>query len=247
MLLVVCLILLALAVLLWTQRRSIADDIVRRELERRGVSARYRVAEIGLDRQRLVDVVLGNPAAPDLIADWIEIDTKVGLNGATVTGARVGQARLRATLRPDGTVSFGQIDRLLPPPSGKPFALPDFDVAVDDGRIRLATPYGLIGAKLAGRGNLANGFVGQLAAVSERLSLDGCGIDRLALNVSLRTAKAGPSLTGPVRARQAACGDVRLVSPVIRLDTTLSPAFDRWQGQARIKAEAVAAPQTRVA
>lgn len=245
-LLVVCLIVLALAALLWTQRRSIADDIVRRELERRGVTARYRVAEIGFGRQRLVDVVLGDPNAPDLIADWIEVDTRVDLNGAQATGARVGQARLRATLRPDGSVSFGQIDRLLPPPSGKPFALPDITVAVDDGRIRLATPYGLIGAKLAGRGNLANGFVGQLAAVSERLSLNGCGIDRLALNVSLRTATAGPLLSGPVRARQAACGDVRLLSPVVRLDARLGPGFDHWQGRAGVSAEAVGAPQTRV-
>lgn len=245
-LLVVCGIVLLLAALLWTQRRPIADNLVRRELEKRGVAARYRVAQIGLGRQRLVDVVLGDPRAPDLIADWIEVDTQVSLNGAKVTGARVGQARLRATLRPDGTVSFGQIDRLLPPPSGKPFALPDFDVAVDDGRIRLATPYGVIGAKLVGRGNLANGFTGKLAAVAERLSLNGCGIDRLAANLSLRTAGTGPSLSGPVRARAAACGDVRLVGPVVQAEARLSPAFDRWRGRAEVAAERIAAPRTQL-
>ena len=247
MLLVVCGIVLLLAALAWTQRKPIADNLVRRELEKRGVTARYRVAQIGLGRQRLVDVVLGNPDAPDLIADWIEVDTNVSLNGATVTGARVGRARLRATLRPDGTVSFGQIDRLLPPPSGKPFALPDFDVAVDDGRVRLATPYGVIGAKLAGRGNLANGFTGTLAAVAERLSLNGCGIDRLAANLSLRTAATGPSLSGPVRAQSAACGDVRLVGPVVRAEAQLSPAFDRWRGRAGVAAERIAAPRTQLA
>lgn len=246
-LLVVSGIVLLLAALLWTQRRPIADNLVRRELEKRGVAARYRVAEIGPGRQRLVDVVLGDPRAPDLIADWIDIETSVSLNGAQVTGARVGQARLRATLRPDGTVSFGQIDRLLPPPSGKPFALPDFDVAVDDGRIRLATPYGVIGAKLAGRGNLANGFTGQLAAVSERLAHNGCGIDRLAANLSLRTADSGPSLTGPVRARSAACGDVKLAGPVVRAEVRLSPGFDRWRGRAEIAADRIAAPRTQVA
>ena len=246
-LLVVCGIVLLLAGLLWTQRKPIADNLVRRELEKRGVAARYRVAQIGLGRQRLVDVVLGDPKAPDLIADWIEIDTDVSLNGAKVTGARVGQARLRATLRPDGTVSFGQIDKLLPPPSGKPFALPDFDVAVDDGRIRLTTPYGVVGAKLAGKGNLANGFTGTLAAVAERLSLNGCGIDRLAANLSLRTADSGPSLAGPIRARAAACGDVRLVAPVIRADATLSPGFDRWRGRAEVAAERIVAPRTQVA
>lgn len=246
-LLVVCLIVLVLAALLWTQRRPIADTVVRRELERRGVAARYRVADIGFGRQRLVDVVLGDPRAPDLVADWIEVDTQVGLNGATLTGARVGQARLRAVLRPDGTVSFGQIDRLLPPPSGKPFALPDFAVALADGRVRLSTPYGVIGAKLTGQGNLAHGFVGQLAAVAERLSFNGCGVERLAMNATLRTAASGPSFAGPVRARQAACGDVRLTSPAARIGATLSPGFDRWRGQANVAAEAVIAPQTRVA
>lgn len=246
-LLVVSGIVLLLAGLLWTQRKPIADDLVRRELEKRGVSARYRVAEIGTGRQRLVDVVLGDPKAPDLIADWIDIDTSISLNGAKVTGARVGQARLRATLRPDGTVSFGQIDRLLPPPSGKPFALPDFDVGVDDGRIRLATPYGVIGVKLAGRGNLANGFTGKLAAVSERLSLNGCGIDRLAANLSLRTASTGPSLSGPIRARAAACGDVRLAGPVVAVEARLSPGFDRWRGRAEVAADRIAAPQAQVA
>ncbi len=246
-LLVVSGIVLLLAALVWTQRRSIADNIVRRELEKRGVAARYRVAEIEFGRQRLVDVVLGDPRAPDLVADWIEVDTSVSLNGAQVTGARLGQARLRGTLRPDGTVSFGQIDRLLPPPSGKPFALPDFNVAVEDGRIRLATPYGLIGAKLAGQGNLADGFTGQLAAVSERLSHNGCGIDRLAANLSLRTATTGPSFSGPIRARMASCGDVRLAAPVIDVDARVSSAFDHWRGTARIAADRVAAPQTQVA
>ncbi len=246
-LLVVSGIVLLLAGLLWTQRKPIADNLVRRELEKRGVAARYRIAEIGPGRQRLVDVVLGDPKAPDLIADWIYIDTSVSLNGAKVTGARVGQARLRATLRPDGTVSFGQIDRLLPPPSGKPFALPDFDVALDDGRIRLATPYGVIGAKLVGRGNLADGFTGQLAAVSERLALNGCGIDRLAANLSLRTGRAGPSLTGPIRARAAACGDVRMAAPAVRVEARLSPGFDHWRGRAEVAAERIAAPQTQVA
>lgn len=247
LLLVVCGIVLLVAALVWTQRRPIADNMVRRELEKREVTARYRVAEIGLGRQRLVDVVLGDPRAPDLVADWVEVDTDVSLNGAKIVGARVGQARLRATLRPDGTVSFGQIDRLLPPPSGKPFALPDFTVALDDGRIRLATPYGVIGAKLAGRGNLANGFTGKLAAVSERLSLNGCGVDRLAANLSLRTASSGPSLSGPVRARAAECGDVRVVGPVVQAEAQLSPAFDRWHGRAEVAAERIAAPRTQVA
>ncbi|MEP9400359.1 YdbH domain-containing protein [Sphingomonas sp. VNH70] len=246
-LLVVCLIVLALAALLWTQRKPIADQVVRRELERRGVAARYRVAEIGFGRQRLVDVVLGDPKAPDLIADWIEVDTRVGLSGASVTGARVGHARLRATLRGDGTVSFGQIDRLLPPPSGKPFALPDFDVAVNDGRIRLTTPYGVVGAKVTGKGRLSDGFTGRLAAVSERLALNGCRIDRLATLLAVRIAAGRPQVTGPVRAAAVGCGDVAVAAPVLDLDLLLSEAFDRWRGRAGVATGAISAPKTRVA
>jgi hypothetical protein len=246
-LLVVCLIVLAVAALLWTQRRPIADTVVRRELERRGVAARYRVAEIGLGRQRLVDVVLGDPRAPDLIADWIDIDTRVGLRGAQVTGARAGQVRLRATLRDDGTVSFGQLDKLLPPPSGKPFALPELNVAIDDGRIRLTTPYGLVGAKLAGKGVLSDGFVGRLALVSERMALTGCTVDRLASALSVRIDRGRPSITGPVRAQMAACGEVRAAQPVVQVDATLGAAFDRWRGRAGVKIARITAPKTRVA
>lgn len=246
-LLVVSLIVIALAALLWTQRRPIADSVVRRELEKRGVTARYRVAEIGLGRQRLVDVVLGDPRAPDLVADWIELDTDVGLSGAAVTGARAGQVRLRATLRPDGTVSFGQIDRLLPPPSGKPFALPDLNVAVNDGRIRLTTPYGVVGAKLAGKGNLADGFTGRLAAVSEAIVSGGCRIDRLATTLSVRIVDARPSVSGPVRAQAAGCGDVAVTAPTIDLDLILGAAFDRWRGRAAVRLARVDAPKTKVA
>ncbi|WP_235525182.1 MULTISPECIES: YdbH domain-containing protein [unclassified Sphingomonas] len=246
-LLVVCLIVLSIAALLWTQRKPIADNLVRRELERRGVSARYRVAEIGFGRQRLVDVVIGNPSRPDLVADWVDVDTNIGLNGARVTGARVGQARLRATLSPDGTVSFGEIDKLLPPPSGKPFALPDFAVAVNDGRIRLTTPYGIVGLKVAGKGRLRDGFTGRLAAVSEALALNGCKIERLASALSVRIVGGRPSVTGPVRAQRAACGEVAVVAPVADLDLSLGEAFDRWRGKAGIRAARVTAPTTRVA
>ncbi|WP_342029208.1 YdbH domain-containing protein [Sphingomonas sp. CFBP 13720] len=246
-LLVVVLIVLALAALLWTQRRTIADGFVRRELERRGVQARYRVAQIGLGRQRLVDVVLGDPRAPDLVADWIDVDTDIGLNGASVTGARAGQVRLNATLRPDGTVSFGQIDKLLPPPSGKPFTLPDLNVAVNDGRIRLTTPYGVVGMKLAGRGKLSDGFTGQLAAVAPRLAWNGCAVDGTMAALSVRIVRGQASVTGPVRAQRAGCGAVQVARPATTLDLMLGDRFDRWRGQAAVTLAAITAPTTRVA
>ena len=67
-----------------------------------------------------------------------------------------------------GKVSWGQIDKLLPPPSGKPFTLPDLTVDLKDTTIALATPYGPMGFAVEGRGNLSGGFKGKLAAAAPR-------------------------------------------------------------------------------
>jgi translocation and assembly module TamB len=136
--------LLAVAVAtsgVWIARRPIATHLVDQTLAARGVPASYQIDDLGLGRQRLTDLVIGDPAHPDLVADWVEVHTVLGLHGAHVTGLTAGHVRLRGKLV-DGRVSLGMIDRLLPPPSGKPFALPHLDLAVQDGRMRLETPAG---------------------------------------------------------------------------------------------------------
>src|SRR3546814_1380283 len=102
----------------------------------KGVTASDHIAELGFGRQRLTNLVIGGPAHPDLVADWVELSTDIGLSGASVTAVRAGHVRLRGRLV-DGTLSLGAIERLLPPPSGKPFALPAFDVTVDRKSTRL--------------------------------------------------------------------------------------------------------------
>ena len=62
---------------------------------------------------RLVNVVIGDPANPDLVADWLEARTAVGLSGPYLTGVRGGHVRLRARWV-DGRLSLGSIDRLRP-------------------------------------------------------------------------------------------------------------------------------------
>ena len=65
--------------------------------------------------------------------------------------------RLRGRLV-HGRVSWGQIDKLLPPPSNKPFQLPNIALDVADSSIALATPFGPAGIALEGNGNLTGGF-----------------------------------------------------------------------------------------
>ena len=158
------------------------------------------------------------------------------LSGPEVTGIRVGQARLRGRIV-GGALSLGSIDRLTPPSSGKPFALPALDADLSDVRIRLETPLGLVGAKLSGRGRLDDGFRGQLALASDGLAMADCRADRLGGAFAIRIAAARPTITGPMRAALLDCGSGRLAGASAELALTLGAALDRWQGRATLAAD----------
>ncbi|QNE30678.1 hypothetical protein F1C10_00900 [Sphingomonas sp. NBWT7] len=229
----------------WLARVPIATGVIDRTLAAKGVPARYRVADLGFGRQRLTDVVIGDPADPDLVADWIETRTDIGPAGARVTGIRAGHVRLRGRVV-DGKLRLGAIDRLLPAPSGAPFALPAIDLALADGRMRLETPIGVFGLRLAGSGGLADGFRGTMAVVATPLAVRDCTITGVEGVLALRIDEAAPRLAGPIRAGRAACPGATVRAPEGRIDVALSPALDRWRGgaavrTARITASSVAA------
>ncbi|MFN3435525.1 MAG: hypothetical protein ACK4ZY_14135, partial [Sphingomonas sp.] len=169
------LVLLLACIALWVARKPIAARVIDRELAKRGVAARYGIRDLGFGRQRLTDVVIGDPADPDLVAEWLEAETHVGLDGARLVGVRTGRVRLRGRVV-DGRLSLGALDRLMPPSSGKPFALPRLDVQVADGRMRLETPAGVVGMRIAGRGRLDEGFAGTVALVADRLVQGDCAV-----------------------------------------------------------------------
>jgi hypothetical protein len=145
---VVALLVIAFATL-WIKREPIVRHYVDRELARRGVHARYTISRLGPSVQRLDGLVLGDPAAPDLTADWAELHLGWGLRGPFVATVRASGVRLNGRLV-DGRLSLGDIDRLLPKPSGAPFTLPDLAVDLHDVRLRLATPAGAIGLSIEG-------------------------------------------------------------------------------------------------
>lgn len=219
----------------WTQRHGIADNFIRAELEKRGVEARYDVEDIGFSTQRLENLVIGDPARPDLVADWVEVRTRVTFGGPEVTGIRVGRARLRGLIE-DGQLRLGAIDRLLPEPSGEPFALPELFVDVADARMRLETPAGLVGVKIAGQGRLDNGFTGRAAAVSERMAAGGCEATMVAAAIAVAVVERAPRVSGPLSAGTVTCGEVRVAAPRIELEAAFGALLDRWQGKASFAA-----------
>lgn len=219
----------------WVARRPLAEHFIDKELARRGVPARYTVSDLGFGRQRLTNVVIGDPARPDLTADWIETDTAVGLSGAHLKRVRAGHVLLSG--RWDGRrVLLGTLDRLLPAPSGKPFALPTLDLEVADARLALVTPAAPVMLALSGKGRLDGGFQGRVRAVADdRVSAGPCRADIVRADLAVAVLSGGrPRLTGPISSARADCGTARFLSPRADVNVTLAAALDGWTGNAKL-------------
>lgn len=223
------LILLALvaAAIAWAMRKDIARNYADAEIKRRDIPARYQITEIGPSRQRLEKISLGDPANPDLTADWAEVITTTGFSGVSVRMIRAGGVRLKGRLEGD-RATFGALDKLLPAPSDKPFALPDFRVELSDARLRLDTPYGPVGARFDGSGNIATSLRGKLAALMPDAALDPkCSASGLSAYLDISTNSRRISAKGPVRASSANCAGVDVAFPQAQIDLVTDERFAR--------------------
>ncbi|HYJ84297.1 MAG TPA: hypothetical protein VEW26_15805, partial [Allosphingosinicella sp.] len=240
------LVLLLLALLVaWTQRRPIASDFIDRELARRGVRASYEVKRIGFRTQRLENLVIGDPRNPDLTARWVEVRLSWGFRRPKVDLVTARGVRLNARLGKNGRISFGEVDRLLPPPTGLPFRFPDQKVDVADTTVRFDTPAGRIGLALEGKGNLADGFRGRMAAASHRLDIGSCRLDGIAGKWAVAISDLKPSFRGPASAARLGCGDSLAATGIgLDLDAALAPGLDRWNGTTALRAARLQAGST---
>ena len=226
-------LLIVLLAGLWLARKPVAEHFIDDALRARGIAAHYDIARIGLRTQRLTNVRIGDPARPDLLADWIEVDTSLWISGASISAIRVGQVRVRAQFA-DGKISFGAIDRLLPAPSGKPFALPGIHAEIADAQIALTTPQGAMALRVRGTGRLDDGFSGLVDAKAPQLDLGGCRIDALAAALKIRFARARPDFTGPVSIGRARCDGIEIADGRAEIVVALNAALDRWKGSSEL-------------
>lgn len=231
------LVVLFVIVILWTQRRTIAADFIDRELERRGVQASYEVKRIGFGTQRLENLVIGDPRRPDAVARWVEVQISLGFRAPKVELITARGVRIFGRIV-DGKLSLGQIDKLLPPPTGAPFRLPDQAVDLADAAISLDTPAGRIGLAVEGRGNLANGFRGEIGMAAPRLLLAGCAVDRAYGFANVAVTARRPTLDGPAGAARILCPelDADVVLPRFGLDLTVPETLDSWLGGVTVEA-----------
>ena len=163
--------LLVIIIVVWIARRPIATEVLQRQFEQRGVRATYQLERVGLRTQVVRNLAIGDPKNPDLFARYAQIQVRWTLTGSVSVYRIVARGvRLRGRVQ-QGKVVWGEVSKLLPPPSDKPFALPNMVLDIADSSIGLTTPFGNLGFALAGTGNLTGGFKGQLAATSPRLDM----------------------------------------------------------------------------
>jgi hypothetical protein len=219
-------------------REAITRRFADAELAARKIDAQYQIKSIGMRMQRFEHVVLGNPLSPDLTADWIEVQLGLGLSGVGVTTLRAGGLRLRGRLQGD-TVSFGVIDRFLPKPSGKPFALPDLELDLTDAVIALDTDYGAVRARVAGKGNIASGFAGRLDVDAPQLRIGQVEAVGTAARLTVGTQRRRIEFSGPLFAdRLQVAGNIMRGSSVT-VKVSSSEAFDdvsaSWLGTVNVE------------
>ena len=216
----------AIATVAWLNREAIVSDYVDDMLTEAGVAASYDIDRIGVREQRLRNVVIGNPANPDLVAREVDLTLGIGWTGPTLTALRARGVRLNARWTGE-RLTMGQIDKLLPKTDGTPFALPDIAVDIDDATARVVTPWGRVALDATGQGILADGFAGRIGFDAPRLALAGCQAEASDGLLSINIADGTPTLRGPagIAALRCADGDVSLTDLRIGIDASSNDDF----------------------
>jgi translocation and assembly module TamB len=235
-----------LAIAYW-QRLNLADGLVRDQLKAYDIDAKFAIKDVGLRTQRLENVVIGDPANPDLTADWIELDVAINFSGVTPRDVRASGVRLNGRLK-DGKLSFGQLDKFADPASKEPFELPDIALDVTDAQLRLDTPWGLIGAGLDGTGLLRQGFEGNLSVRAPKLDYAGCAVTDTKFDGRYVLDFRQPNLIGPIAAQMLTCPErgINVAQPLLNADVRLSEQFDNWLGDIKYSAGNIAANDFRL-
>lgn len=217
--------------LLWSQRERIADDYIQQVLTESGVAATYEIESIGAEVQVLRNVVIGDPAHPDATIARVEVILAHKLGMPQVNEVIVHQARLWGRII-DGKPSFGALDPLIFTDSEEPFVLPDLSLTLHDARALIEGDYGPMALRIEGRGNLQDGFAGELAAVAPNLSLPGCRVEQASLYGQLSIADQRPQFSGPLRFAVLGCDGVAVADGAAEVDLRGDGDFAGIEGDA---------------
>jgi translocation and assembly module TamB len=217
----------------WQARAPIADRFIQDSLKDMGVPARYQITRIGPRTQRLENVVLGDPARPDLTAKVIEIDLGIAGFSPVVKAVRADGVTVRANWR-NGRLSLGSLGKLRGE-GRSDGALPDIDLSLREGLLLLATDYGDVKARIEGHGKLASGFQASTTIVSGPLSWKDCATPSAAARLALTTIENRIRATGPIMLPVISCTNQNL--HVARPEAQVEAEFDPRTGPFQLRAQ----------
>ncbi|MCL9999434.1 MAG: YdbH domain-containing protein [Erythrobacter sp.] len=217
----------------WLSRERIAADVIDDYLAGRGVPATYDIVSLTPQRQVIENLVVGDPARPDLTVRRMVIELGVGWQGPEVRRVSVEGARVFARLQ-GGTLSLGKLDPLVFTGGDAAPALPAIDVVLTDARGLLESDYGRVGFKLDGKGRLDDGFAGVLAATAPGIGTAECRAASATLYGSLTTTGGAPAFDGPLRLAGLACGGATLARADIGAKASLASGFDAASADFRV-------------
>ena len=218
-------------VALWIGRAPVTDFAVRRYLAANGVDAAFETVAAGRHRLMLDRVRLGSKNAPDLTARRIVIDIDWSAMRPVVAGVRLDGAML--TMRADANgVSFGSLDRLIPP--GRSTRFPALRLDAADAAVALLTPAGRIDARIDAAGRLDRDFRAVARTAPFTLRTADCGATAPVANLILTTAARDFTVTGHGRLVAAACR--RATTPSVDWKITIAAplALTRLNGKVRL-------------
>ena len=227
---VLVLVLLGL-IALWISRTTLADNVIRSELQKMDVTASYEIDDIGLRRQVIRNLVIGDPERPDLTADLVEVGNSLNLGGVGINWVRASGVRLFGRLQ-EGQLSFGELDKFTDPQDDSPLALPDLWLGLSDAKLRIDSDYGAIGLALNGTGELHDGFSGNIAAISRTLNAGNCRLQNPTFYGTVAISNRKPHLEGPLRLPSVTCRDPDLGAQKLAAQVSVDLGEDlaSWSG-----------------
>ncbi|MEQ1509409.1 MAG: YdbH domain-containing protein [Sphingopyxis sp.] len=236
------------ALVVWLNRSEIVTGFIDKALEDRDIRANYQIDQLGFGTQRLTNVVIGEPGNPDMTARVIEVEMAMGLSGPTIAAIRVDGVRLRGRWTGE-RLSFGAVDRLIPPDDGSPLTLPDIALTLSRASAVIDTEWGKIGLGATGQGPLRHGFSGRLAINAPKLALSGCSIDQSEAALRIKIDNQVPNLVGPLGIGKIDCANSHSIINDVRmgLDTAIPLNIEGARASVRVQAGAARLNQAQLA
>lgn len=224
-------LLLAGLLYVWIAREQLADTIIAGQMEDLGLPGTWQVESVGTGKQVISNIVIGDPKRPDLTVKRALVETSLHFGVPTIDKITLEEARLYGSFR-GGKLSFGTLDPLIFAKRDGAKGLPDLNLALVDGRARIETDWGVLGAKAEGDGNLKSGFAGTLAMAGPQLAFGGCKAAQSSAYGKVTTAAGKARFVGPVRLQSLLCAEqgLALRDANLQLDVELGETLDAAKG-----------------